>query len=80
MQVRLPIATFIAAVLLCASTTASAYDPDWKRGRIYYRSVCTACHANQAGSLIALNTMAKTEWTAYLQKDKHTKGKDSLKQ
>ena len=80
MQVHLPITTFIAAALLCASTTASAYDPDWKRGRIYYRSVCTACHANQAGSSIALNTMAKTEWTAYLQKDKHTKGKDSLKQ
>jgi cytochrome c5 len=42
--------------------------------------VCTACHANQAGCSIAPNTMTKAEWTAYLQKDKHAKGKDSLKQ
>ena len=80
MQVRLPITTFIAAALLCASTMASAYDPDWKRGRIYYRSVCTACHAAQAGGSIAPSTMTKAEWTAYLQKDKHAKGKDSVKQ
>ncbi len=80
MQVRLPIPTFIAAALLCASTMASAYDPDWKRGRIYYRSVCTACHAAQAGGSIAPSTMTKAEWTAYLQKDKHAKGKDSVKQ
>ena len=80
MQLRLPVSAFIAAALLCASTMASAYDADWKRGRIYYRSVCTACHANQAGGSIAPSTMTKAEWTAYLQKDKHAKGKDSLKQ
>ena len=56
---------------------ASAYDADWKRGRIYYRSVCTACHAAQAGGSIAPSTMTKAEWIAYLQKDKHAKGKDS---
>jgi cytochrome c5 len=74
------VSTLVAAGLVCASTLASAYDGDWKRGRIYYRSVCTACHAAQAGGSIAPSTMTKAEWAAYLQKDKHAKGKDSLKQ
>ncbi len=27
-----------------AMSAAHAYDSDWKRGRIYYRQVCTDCH------------------------------------
>ena len=74
------VSTLVAAGLLCASTLASAYDDDWKRGRIYYRSVCTACHAAQAGGSIAPSDMTKAQWQAYLQADKHAKGKDSMKQ
>jgi cytochrome c5 len=70
----------LAAALLGASSPAQAYDADWKRGRVYYRSVCTACHAAQAGGSIAPNTMTKAQWEAYLQADKHAKGKDSVKQ
>lgn len=66
--------------LLCSTTFASAYDADWKRGRVYYRSVCTACHAAQAGGSIAPGTMTKAQWASYLQADKHAKGKDSMKQ
>jgi hypothetical protein len=33
MQVRLPIPPFIAAARLCASTVASAYDPDWTQNK-----------------------------------------------
>ena len=73
-------AAAVTVLLACTSTFAFAYDGDWKRGRIYYRSVCTACHAAQAGGSIAPSTMTKAEWSAYLQKDKHAKGKDSLKQ
>lgn len=80
MIVRHSVSSLIAGGLLCASTLAVAYDADWKRGRVYYRSVCTACHAAQAGGSIAPSEMTKAEWTAYLQKDKHAKGKDSLKQ
>lgn len=80
MKQRIALSVAFSASLLCASTLASAYDADWKRGRVYYRSVCTACHAAQAGGSIAPSTMTKAEWTAYLQKDKHAKGKDSLKQ
>ena len=70
----------LAASLTLLAGTASAYDGDWKRGRIYYRSVCTACHAAQAGGSIAPSDMTKAQWQAYLQADKHAKGKDSMKQ
>ena len=70
----------LAASLTLLAGTASAYDGDWKRGRVYYRSVCTACHAAQAGGSIAPSTMTKAEWAAYLKADKHAKGKDSMKQ
>lgn len=55
-----------------------AGDGDWKRGRIYYRMVCTACHAQKGGS-IAPSKYTKAEWAAYIKADKHAKGKDSLK-
>ncbi len=80
MEARHLVSTAIATGLLCVSTLATAYDADWKRGRVYYRSVCTACHAAQAGGSIAPSTMTKAQWVAYLQADKHAKGQDSLKQ
>jgi cytochrome c5 len=80
MKKRHIISALLAAGLLCAPSFATAYDADWKRGRVYYRSVCTACHAAQAGGSIAPSTMSKAEWAKYLQADKHAKGKDSMKQ
>lgn len=80
MKARHFVFTTIATSLLCLSTLATAYDADWKRGRVYYRSVCTACHAAQAGGSIAPSTMTQAHWVAYLKADKHAKGKDSLKQ
>lgn len=66
--------------LLCLASAAQAYDADWKRGRVYYRSVCTACHAAQAGGSIAPSTMTKAQWASYMSADKHAKGKDSVRQ
>lgn len=80
MKMRTFASTTLAASLALLSATATAYDADWKRGRVYYRSVCTACHAAQAGGSIAPSTMTKAEWTTYLKADKHAKGKDSMKQ
>lgn len=73
--------TFTAAallVLLGASFPATAYDADWKRGRVYYRSVCTSCHVAMPVGSINPSTRTKAEWTAYLQADKHGKGKDTV--
>jgi cytochrome c5 len=74
----------VSALLLCvlgAPFAASAADGDWKRGRVYYRMVCTACHSEPAGGgkAIAPTSKTKAEWAAYIQADKHAKGKDSLK-
>jgi cytochrome c5 len=68
------------AVLGMTTTTAYAYDGDWKRGRVYYRQVCTTCHTAQLDTAISPTSKTKAEWAAYIQADKHAKGKDSLKQ
>jgi cytochrome c5 len=72
----LPIATAIALL----STAAQAYDADWKRGRIYYRSVCTSCHVASPIGQINPSSKTKAEWAAYMKTDKHEKGKNSVKQ
>jgi cytochrome c5 len=69
----------LALGLLAAPFASLAEDGDWKRGRIYYRMVCTACHADKAGGAISPTTKTMAEWKAYIQADKHAKGKDSLK-
>jgi len=74
-----PILTALAAMsLLAASLPAQAYDADWKRGRVYYRSVCTSCHVASPVGSINPSSKTKAEWTAYLQADKHAKGKDKV--
>lgn len=62
------------------SSAAQAYDADWKRGRVYYRSVCTSCHVASPIGSINPSSKTKAEWAAYFQADKHAKGKDSVKQ
>lgn len=75
-------ATFLSAAALLAllgtSFSAQAYDADWKRGRVYYRSVCTSCHAALPLGSINPSTKTKAEWSAYLLLDKHAKAKDAV--
>jgi hypothetical protein len=68
----------LAAVLFGAALSAQAYDADWKRGRIYYRSVCTSCHVAMPVGSINPSARTKAEWGAYLQADKHAKGKEKV--
>lgn len=68
----------IAAGLMAMPLLSQAYEGDWKRGHVYYRMVCTECHKAEAGGPIGPNTRTRAEWTAYLQADKHAKGKDSM--
>lgn len=76
-----PLATAgLGAALLAASSAALAEDPDWKRGRIYYRSVCTSCHVAQPVGSIAPSSRTKADWAAYLAADKHAKGKEKVSQ
>jgi hypothetical protein len=78
MKHRITLPILMAAALF--ASTAYAYDADWKRGRVYYRSVCTACHTASPVGQINPSARTKAEWTAYLDADKHAKGKESVKQ
>ncbi|TRZ98409.1 MAG: hypothetical protein D4R84_03735 [Rhodocyclaceae bacterium] len=78
MKLTKTLTTGVALSLLAAS--AFAYDGDWKRGRIYYRSVCTSCHVASPIGSINPSTKTKADWIAYLLADKHAKGKDTVKQ
>jgi mono/diheme cytochrome c family protein len=73
-------ATALVATLLAAASVAQAYDPDWKRGRLYFRAVCTACHVDNPVGGINPSSRLKVEWVAYLGADKHAKGKDTVSQ
>ena len=64
--------------LLGVSFSAHAYDADWKRGRVYYRSVCTSCHVALPLGSINPSTKTKAQWSAYLLLDKHAKGKEAV--
>jgi len=80
MTSRKSLAVAALLTLMGASFAAQAYDADWKRGRIYYRGVCTTCHIASPIGSINPSTKTKAEWTAYLQANKHAKGKDTVSQ
>jgi len=73
------IASALLAGIVMLPIAVQAADGDWKRGRVYYRMVCTACHTTTPAGAIAPNARTKAEWTVYLQADKHAKGKDTVK-
>lgn len=67
----------LALTLTAAATSAAhAYDGDWKRGRIYYRQVCTSCHTAQLKKAIGPNERTQAQWAAFFKADKH--GKDTV--
>ena len=80
MKTKLSITIILAILCTTSYATAQAYDGDWKRGRVYYRQVCTSCHVAKTEKAISPTSRTKAEWTAYLQADKHAKGKESVKQ
>lgn len=78
MKLRKSLPLIALLALMGASFSAQAYDADWKRGRVYFRSVCTACHVASPVGSISPSTKTKAEWTAYLLTDKHAKGKETV--
>jgi hypothetical protein len=63
----------LCLALGAVSFAASAYEGDLKRGRLYFRQICTACHQQMLGKAIAPNERTKADWTAYVKADKHDK-------
>lgn len=62
-----------AGLFAAASTPVFSAEGDLKRGRLYYRQVCTTCHQSVANKTIAPNEKTKAEWAAYIQAGKHDK-------
>jgi len=49
----------------------AAGKANWKRGRVYFRMVCTVCHLHETGAAISPNGRTIAEWKAYMDTDKH---------
>ena len=64
--------TALVAVMLGLSPVANAAKKgNWKQGRIYFKMVCSECHAREAGGKISPAEKTKEEWTDYFEKNIH---------
>lgn len=61
----------LGLALVSIGLNSAMADTNWKRGRIYYRLVCTACHKAETGQTISPSTRTMAEWKAYMHADKH---------
>ena len=61
----------LMVVLLSFSSLVEAKKGNWKKGRIYYRMVCTECHIEEAGGKISPAEKTKAEWADYFEKNIH---------
>lgn len=64
--------------LLGLSTAASAEKGSWKKGRIYYKLVCSECHVQMTGNKFSPADKTKAEWSAYFALNKHALANDSV--
>ena len=55
----------IAALMLFTMIADVLADGNAKRGRVYFKMVCTVCHITEAGMAIPPNTRSMSEWSAY---------------
>lgn len=61
----------VVAGMISVDMAAAAGKGNWKRGRVYFRMVCTECHVEMTRSSVAPNTRTIAEWTAYMDANKH---------
>lgn len=65
------VAFVLPLTLMLGMSTAAVAKGNWKKGRIYYRMVCTECHIEQAGGAISPAEKTKAEWLDYFIKNIH---------
>lgn len=68
-----PVCLLLLGLVLAVPMPVFAADDDgnWRRGRIYYRMTCTACHKEMTGNAISPMSRTIAEWKAYVAADKH---------
>ena len=65
------ITLMVALTLGVSPMVNAAKKGNWKKGRIYYKMVCSDCHAREAGGKISPSEKTKAEWTEYFEKNIH---------
>ena len=63
----------VAMMLGVFALDAYAGEGNSKRGRVYFKMVCTACHLANAGKTISPNVYTMEEWGNYMDTGKHDK-------
>lgn len=73
MKLHKNLIVILAIILFGLSSLAKAEEGNgnWKKGRIYYRMVCSECHAEKAGGRISPAEKTKAEWLDYFEKNIH---------
>ena len=61
----------LLVLILLGFSAAAQAKGNWKKGRIYYRMVCTECHVEQAGGKISPAEKTRAEWADYFEKNIH---------
>jgi len=61
----------VSVIILLGFSSLADAKGNWKKGRIYYRMVCTECHIEQAGGVISPAEKTKAEWADYFEKNIH---------
>ena len=62
--------TVLVAIILGLSPVANAAKKgNLKKGRIYFKMVCSECHASEAGGKISPAQKNKADWLDYFEKN-----------
>ena len=57
------------------SLYAASAEPNKRRGKVYFRMVCTSCHKAEAGRAIAPNSRTMAQWRVYFKNNVHASKK-----
>jgi len=63
---------------LAFSTMADAAKGNWKKGRIYYKMVCSECHVEQTGTKYSPADKTRAEWEDYFTQNIHAAGNTTV--
>lgn len=68
------IAAFVVTIMILLPVSiawAGDIEANKKRGRVYFKMVCTVCHIQTAAKVFPPNSYTMDEWRAYMDADQH---------
>ena len=71
MKYTKPFGLVLMISLFGLSSIANAEKGNWKKGRIYYKMVCSECHFEQTGAKFSPADKTKAEWNMYFGQGEH---------